>query len=199
GAIRGRILLPDDDLDADNAFNFVLSSDQGIGALIVEGPGTPPQASVYLEQALRLGQSPGFRVERRIVGQLTANDLNNFPVLIFNQTALPDGEIGRRLRARVEGGAGMIFIAGDNSLGEWDGVLPSLGRTVDRGPQGGTTLGFVDMGHPVFEPFSGPRSGDFTAARVFQYRPLSGDARVLARFADGGIALTEQPVGKGRV
>jgi hypothetical protein len=55
------------------------------------------------------------------------------------------------------------------------------------------------MGHPIFEPFSTPRSGDFTAARVFQYRPVSGAERVLARFGDGGAALTEQRVGDGRV
>lgn len=199
-AIRGRIVLPEDALAVDNAFNFVLASDQRIGALIVEGPGTTSGASLYLDQALRLGDSPGFRVETRNVGQLDADALADFPVLIFNQTALPGGEIGRRLRARVEGGSGIVLVAGpDNSLGEWEGVLPDLGRTVDRAAQGGTTLGFVDMGHPVFEPFSTPRSGDFTAARVFQYRPLSGGARVLARFGDGGIALTEQPVGKGRV
>lgn len=197
--IRGRIRLPDDDLAMDNSFHFVLAADQRIGALIVEGPGTPPEASLYIDRALRLGQTPGFRVETGTVGRLTAADLEDFPVMIFNQTALPDGEIGRRLRARVEGGAGLIFVAGDNSLGEWEGVLPGLGRTVDRTAVGGTTLGFVDMGHPVFEPFSGPRSGDFTAARVFQYRPLAEGARVLARFGDGGAALTEQPVGEGRV
>lgn len=199
-SVRGRILLPDDALALDNAFNFVLAADQRVGVLIVEGPGTPPDASFYLAQALRLGSSPGFRVETRTVGQLDANTLASFPVLIFNQTALPGGELGRRLRARVEGGAGLVFVAGpDNALGEWEGVLPELGRTVDRGGQGGTTLGFVDMGHPVFEPFSTPRSGDFTAARVFQYRPLSGSSRVLARFGDGGAALTEEPVGQGRV
>jgi hypothetical protein len=197
--IRGRLLLPEDALEVDNTFNFVLAADQRIGAMIVEGPGTPPDASFYLQRALQLGQAPGFRVELRNVGQLTADDLDDHGVLIFNQTALPGGEIGRRLRARVEGGSGIVFVAGDNPLGEWEGVLPGLGRTVDRSAEGGTTLGFVDMGHPVFEPFSAPRSGDFTAARVFQYRPLSDGARVLARFGDGGIALTEQPVGKGRV
>ena len=197
--LRGSVRLPDDDLAADNSFNFVLSSGQRIGALIVEGPGTPPRASLYIEQALRLGDSPGFRVERRSVGQLSAADLQGFPVVVFNQTPLPGGEVGRRLRERVEGGSGLILIAGDNSLGEWDGVLPGLGRTVDRTAEGGTSLGFVDMGHPVFEPFSAPRSGDFTAARVFQYRPLSEASRVLARFGDGGAALVEQTAGEGRV
>jgi hypothetical protein len=198
-ATRGVIRLPDDALEADNAFNFVLAADQRIGALIVEGPGTPPNASFYVQRALELGQAPGFRVETRRVGQLTAGDLSDFPVIVFNQTPLPGGEIGRRLRGWVEGGAGVVFVAGDNSLGDWDGVLPGLGRMVDRAEQGGTTLGYVDMGHPVFEPFSTPRSGDFTAARVFQYRPVNGGERVLARFGDGGSALTEQRVGKGRV
>jgi hypothetical protein len=199
GSARGVIRLPDDALAADNAFNFVLAADQRIGALIVEGPGTPPQASFYLQRALELGQAPGFRVETRRVGQLTSGDLADFGVVIFNQTPLPEGEIGRRMRGWVEGGAGMVFVMGDNGVGEWDGVLPDVGRRVDRGAEGGTTLGFVDMGHPVFEPFSTPRSGDFTAARVFQYRPISGGERVLARFGDGGTALSEQKVGKGRV
>ncbi|HEX6927320.1 MAG TPA: BatA domain-containing protein [Longimicrobiaceae bacterium] len=197
--IRGRVRLAEDDLAVDNTFHFVLAADQRVGALIVEGPGTPPRASFYLERALQQGDSPGFRVETRNVARLSAADLEEFPVMIFNQTALPDGEVGRRLRARVEGGAGLISIAGDNSLGQWDGVIPSLGRTVDHSGEGGTTLGFVDLGHPVFEPFSAPRSGDFTAARVFQYRALPEGARVLARFGDGGAALTEQRVGKGRV
>src|SRR5690606_25742466 len=139
-SMRGRIRLPDDDLALDNDFHFVLSADQRIGALGVAGPGTPPQASVSLDRALRLGRAPGFRVETRSVGRLTAADLDNFPVMFFNQTALPGGEIGRRLQGRVEGGAGMVFVAGDNSLGEWDGVLPGLGRTVDRSSGGGTTL-----------------------------------------------------------
>lgn len=198
-ALRAAVRVPDDALAIDNAFHFVLSADQRIGALIVEGPGTPPGASYFLERSLALGQSPGFRTETRNVARLTSEDLVRYPVMIFNQTALPGGEIGERLRARVKGGAGLIFVAGDNSLGEWDGVLPGLGRRVDRSAQGGTTLGYVDLGHPIFEPFTAPRSGDFTSARVFQYRPIEADARVLARFGDGGAALVEQPYGRGRI
>lgn len=197
--LRGRIRLPEDALAADNDFHFVVDADQRIGALVVEGPGTPPQASFYLERALQLAQSPAFRLQRRNVGQLTAADLESHPVLIFNRTPLPDGEVGRRIRERVEGGAGLVLVAGDNSLGEWEGVLPELGRTVDRSAQGGTALGFVDLGHPVFESFSSPRSGDFTAARVFRYRPIGEGPRALARFGDGGVALAEVSAGEGRV
>lgn len=198
-ALRAVVRIPEDALRTDNSFHFVLAANQRIGALIVEGPGTPPRASYFLERALALGQSPGFRTETRNVARLSADDLARYPVMIFNQTPLPSGEIGERLRRRVEGGAGLIFVAGDNALGEWDGVLPGLGRRVDRSAQGGTTLGYVDLGHPIFEPFTAPRTGDFTAARVFQYRPIDSGARILARFGDGGPALVEQPVGRGRI
>jgi hypothetical protein len=59
----------------------------------------------------------------------------------------------------------------------------------------------VDYGHPVFEVFAAPRSGDLTAARMFQYRqcaPAPG-ATVVARFDDGTAALVERRVGAGTV
>jgi hypothetical protein len=54
---------------------------------------------------------------------------------------------------------------------------------------------------PVFEAFAGPRTGDFSSARIYRYRPLPSGSfpRVLARFGDGGAALAERPVGEGRV
>jgi len=53
----------------------------------------------------------------------------------------------------------------------------------------------------VFEVFAAPRSGDLTAARMFQYRqcaPAQG-ATVVARFDDGTAALVERRVGAGTV
>jgi hypothetical protein len=51
----------------------------------------------------------------------------------------------------------------------------------------------------VFELFRGPRSGDFSSARFFRYRPLDAKEGVLARFDDGAVALAEKKVGKGRL
>ena len=85
-----------------------------------------------------------------------------------------------------------------------------MGRTCSRaGPErrwigSGTTggaLGFVDYGHPVFEVFAAPRSGDLTGARMFRYRQCapSQSATVIARFDDGTAALVERRVDSGIV
>jgi hypothetical protein len=52
----------------------------------------------------------------------------------------------------------------------------------------------------VFEPFRGPRSGNFSGARFYGYRAVTPakDARTLARFDDGAPALLERRVGSGR-
>jgi hypothetical protein len=74
-----------------------------------------------------------------------------------------------------------------------------FGPAVDRSADWGGTLAAVDYAHPVFELFRGPHSGDFSSARFFRYRPLEAKDGVLARFDDGGVALAEKVVGKGRV
>jgi hypothetical protein len=96
----------------------------------------------------------------------------------------------------------VLLLVGEGRTGGWEGVVPDrVGQAVDHAGDGGIALGFIDFGHPAFAAFSTPRSGDFTAARFYRYRalPAAASQRVLARFSDGGTALTEQPVGKGRV
>ena len=88
----------------------------------------------------------------------------------------------------------------------WEGdaterLLPgAFGAPVDRAARG-VTLASLDRSHPIFELFRAPRSGDFTTARVFSYRPLqlAGMDGVLARYDDGAVALAEKRVGRGRV
>jgi hypothetical protein len=70
---------------------------------------------------------------------------------------------------------------------------------VDRSGDRGGTLAYLDYGHPVFELFRGPHSGDFSSARFFRYRALPAREGVLARFDDGAVALATRNVGKGRV
>lgn len=199
GPIRGRVHIPADALPADDAFHFAVSADQRIPVLIIQGPAAG--GSFFLERALQIGDAPGFRVVVRRPGEVRAADLASRPVVVLNQAPLPDGEIGRRLRTLVEEGGGLVAVLGDNRPGEWNGVLPTRLAAVDHSSRGGTSLGYVDVGHPVFEPFSTPRSGDFTAARVYRYRGMDpgGFQRILARFGDGGAALAEQRAGKGRV
>jgi hypothetical protein len=99
---------------------------------------------------------------------------------------------------------GLLVAAGDRS--SWPDGSPDLlpcvpGAPVDRTGTAGGALGYVDYGHPVFEVFAAPRSGDLTAARMFRYRacqPAPG-AAVLARFDDGTPALVEKRTGSGTV
>jgi hypothetical protein len=72
-------------------------------------------------------------------------------------------------------------------------VEQELGRTL--------TVGYIDYSHPVFELFRVPRSGDFGSTQVYRYRGLElwPEARILARFDDGGVALSERSTGNGRV
>src|SRR5690606_38577865 len=75
------------------------------------------------------------------------------------------------------------------------------GAMVDRSVNRAGTLGFLDRGHPVFEVFKAPRSGDFSAARILRYRPLTPgpEDQILARFDDGSVAAAERRIGEGHV
>ena len=81
-------------------------------------------------------------------------------------------------------------------------LLPAtIGNPVDRTRGEAARVGGIEYGHPVFETFRAPRSGDFLAVRVYSYRnlgPVTG-AQVLARFDAGAPAVVERRVGAGRV
>ena len=72
---------------------------------------------------------------------------------------------------------------------------------MDRTRGDSARIGTLEYGHPVFEPFRAPRSGDFAVARIFGYRAVAPvpSAQVLARFDGGAPALLERRTGTGRV
>jgi hypothetical protein len=59
----------------------------------------------------------------------------------------------------------------------------------------------VDFGHPIFKIFVDPSNGDPTTVQVTQYYRVDADPQAvrLAGFEDGGAALLERGVGKGKV
>jgi len=205
--VRGVVRIQPDRLTVDDAFHFVLGPSHSLSVLLVTHPSARPEESLYLQRALEIGRDPPYDVAVRRMGQLGPEDLADRKVVILNDVAFPRGAIGRRLRDWVAAGGGLLIVLGQRSgPGSWTeevaDMLPGrLGGPVDRLADRGGTLNPTDYDHPVFELFSGPRSGDFSQARFFRYRSLQdeGGAGVLARFDDGSVALAETRIGEGRV
>jgi hypothetical protein len=206
GVSRGFVTAVADPLEEDNTAFFVLSPSNSLSALVLESSDAREHQSLYLAQALGIGDRPSYRVDVRPLRQFRLSDLEGRAIVVLNDAPFPGGRAGERLRQFVETGGGLLVVLGDRNGPEaWPaGVAALLPGTVgervdlDRGPIALTTM---EYGSPVFDVFSAPRSGDFSSARFFRYRDLIVDESqlVLARYSDGHVALAERPIGDGIV
>jgi Mg-chelatase subunit ChlD len=211
-----------DQLAADNRYYFTIAPDAGVSVLLVEPSNPRANQSLYLTRALAIGDRPSFRVDVRKTGGLAPADLDDRSLIIFDEVPPPTGDGARRLREFLDGGGGVLVVAGDQLpvsawMGEWASALPAtIGPVVDRSGEAGGTLAWTDYDHPVFDVFNAPRSGDFATARFLRYRRLTvrSDSatraaaaaadtttvsHILARFDDGAPALVERRAGRGKV
>ena len=206
---RGTVRVGEDALPPDNAYQFVLSPGTATGVLLVgdavSTSGGAVRSALYLQRALEITEEGEFDVTLR-GGAPTATDFDGQRVVVLHDRPFPGGAAGRALRSFVEEGGGLLVALGERSSWPADqlDLLPGkLGAVQDRSGSRGTRLSELDYDHPIFEVFSGPRSGDFTGARFFRARafevPEGESVRVLARFDDGSVALAERQVAEGRV
>ena len=200
---RGSVRVPDDDLSADDARHFVVSPGTALLMLVVEGGSAARDASLYLQRALAISEGRRFDIAFRRTNAVRPQDLDGTAGVIMNDANV-DGASAERLRSFVEDGGGLMLVLGPSS--GWPAsaadMLPgSIGPVQDRLQGRGGRLGFLEYGHPIFEAFSGPRSGDFTGAQFFRARGFTpaDSATVLARFDDGSVALAELRYGRGTV
>ena len=200
---RGSVRVPGDELPADDARHFVVSPGTALSMLIVEGGSAARDASLYLRRALAISEGRRFDVSFRRSDTVRPQDLEGTDGVIINDANV-DGGSAERLRRFVEAGGGLLLVLGQSS--GWPNsaadMLPgTIGQVQDRQQGRGGRLGFLEYGHPIFEAFSGPRSGDFTGARFFRARDFTpaDSATVLARFDDGSVALAELRYGRGTV
>ena len=207
GYTRGVVAAGTDAMPQDNRFNFVLAPEQALSVLIIEPSDARASQSLYLSRALAIGDRPLIRANVKRSSAVTFADLAGRSLVVLNDAPYPSGDVGRRLRTFVEQGGGLLVILGQNSTpssftGAAADLLPGpVGALVDRGVDRAASLTSLEYAHPIFELFSGPRSGDFTAARFHRYRPLqlTSAAGVLARYDDGAPAVVEKPLGAGKV
>jgi hypothetical protein len=198
--MRGTVTLGGDALEADNAYHFVVSPSETLRVTLVDRGAE--ESRRYLADALAIGDTPRIEPVVRGPESLSDDDLKRSAVVVVNDVAVPTGA-ARRIGQFVEGGGGLFVVAGTRA--SWPGdvdVLPgTFGLPIDRTRGEPSRVGLIEYGHPVFEPFRLPRSGNFSAARVFNYRQVSAlpSAQVLARFDGGSPAMLERRVGTGRV
>jgi hypothetical protein len=200
---RGTVLLPEDDLNADNQYNFVVSPGAAMSVLIMEGAGASNNASLFLRRALEISTDGRFRVNVRRASTIRPVDLEGTAAVFLNDVQI-DGGSAERLRAFLQGGGGILVALGEQ--GGWPAsaadLLPgTIGPVQDRLQGRGGRLGFLQYAHPIFEVFAGPRSGDFSGARFYRARLFepSDSAEVLARFDDGSVAMAELRFGQGKI
>ena len=199
----GTVRVPEDVLEADNSRHFVLSPGSSLAVLIVESGGADQDASLYLRGGLEISDDGRFDVTLRRANTIRPVDLEGASVVFLNDVQI-DGGSAERLRTFVEEGGGVLIALGQD--GGWPAsaadMLPgAVGPSEDRIQGRGGRLGYLEYDHPVFEVFSGPRSGDFTGARFFRARAFepADSAEVLARFDDGSVALAELRRDRGTV
>ena len=199
--VRATARLGDDALMRDNAFHFVLSPEEPIRVIIGERPGAPRETSLYLARALALGESPRFQATSTQADLITADELTRTSVVILNEAPVAQST-AERLHRFVERGGGLFVALG--SRGNWpptsDTLPGAIGEAVDKSSGSVARLGALEYGHPIFEIFRAPRTGDFSAARFYGFRVVTPAAgtQVVARFDDGNAALLERKVGAGR-
>jgi hypothetical protein len=198
--MRATVKIADDALNADNTFNFVVSPSEPVRLAVVDRGNAA--GNLYLSRALSIGEQPRFETIIRQPETLSDEDLRKTAVVLLNDVPVSTS-FARRLARYVEQGGGLLVAAGPRAAWPADvDVLPaSIGNPVDRSRGDAARVGSIEYGHPVFEPFRAPRSGDFASARFYGYRAVTAakDAQVLARFDGGSPAVVERRVGNGRV
>ncbi|MBI3789724.1 MAG: VWA domain-containing protein [Gemmatimonadetes bacterium] len=197
--VQARVSLDADALAGDDAYHVVLTRAPVVPVLLVAARESP-----FLPRALAVGDDPAFEVITRAPDAVGPADLAKVRVVILADGALPRA-LAPRLLAFVEQGGGLITALGERAMpGTWPSaaraLLPgSLRATTERIAQGGAVLGGVDRQHPALSVFAGAHAGDLGAPRFYRYRPIDTTAGILARFDDGGVALTEHQVVGGHV
>lgn len=200
---RGIVTAGADPLVADNSFNFVLSPTRPSPVIVVTRDGATAAESLYISAGLAVGTPPAFQVETMPVSKLSGSTLARASVVVLSDVTVP-GPLGAELKRFVERGGGILSVVGSRSgTLDGEGVLFPGKLLAPKDAPGGRfeTLGVIDFSHEAFEIFKTPKSGDFSSVRFFRVRPIEPAPTdvVLARFADGSVAVVERRVAGGRV
>jgi hypothetical protein len=199
--MRVTVRAGNDALPTDNVFSLVVSPSAPVRIVVVDS-GNRPGAGLYLMRALSIGDTPKFEIINRQPATVSDEDLRRASVVLLNDVDV-NVALGRRLQRFVQDGGGLFVAAGPRATWPQEAdILPaSLSQPIDKSRGESARVGALEYGHPVFEVFRAPRSGDFSTARFYAYRSVAAapNTQVLARFDAGTPALVERKIGSGHV
>ena len=131
-------------------------------------------------------------------------DLRDLQVLVLaNVPALTESQADM-IQQFVHGGGGLIVAPGDQTrIDNYNAQLPWLPATLQpaiaESGAGSTSIGNLDLAHPIFRFLGGkPESGAVAVRRYFPAVPRQG-AGVIGSYGDGKPFLVETAAGHGRV
>ncbi len=203
GYSQGRVSIENEDaLMADNEFLFSVLRQDRLGLLVIDA-GTPDQ-SRFLREAFASAPDLPFAVEIRRVGDVTADDLDDFEVVIVNDVGrLPEAFKAKLDERRAEGQGQLVFL-GDNAEAVWwntyEALPVTLGDSVfverDRNRPFYSMTTF-ERSHPVFDAREQNARLTLNTAQFFAFSDLEPktDTLELAKFEDGSAAMVESGEG----
>ncbi len=190
----------------DNVRRVALDPSPSARVVVVVADPTGSTGGLYVERALGVaGAGREFDVAVRDgaeVPALTDDDMSKLSAIFILGTRTLERSGRELIRKYLTGGGQVLLALGpDVDTGTLADVLGTKLQVVGEPVSSpGATMIASDNRHPIFRPFLNP-SGALGDVQVERHRRLNvhGDATVLARFAGGDAALTEQAVGKGRL
>jgi len=211
GPLAAEVRLGSDELAADNARYLVLSVQEKLKVLLVNGAPSPlpyRDATFYLDTALRAPADGGETVSPVETTVVTPDELPQIwldeyaAVVMANVGQVSDLWAGRLTRY-VQDGGGLIAFPGDRTdVRSWNDMLGAdllparLGDVVDV--PDGAPLGRLDGSHPVFAGLAG--TVDLSRACVERFYAVEEPrGPVPARLQGGGLLLVERQAGAGTV
>jgi hypothetical protein len=195
----------------DDARYVVLDPPAPLPIVVVTSmPPDSSRAGLYLDRALSVADD-GLAFAPRVIdgasfSALPASEVGRTAAIVLLGTSTLNRAGRERIVSYLNGGGRVLLTLGPDidlaTLSETVGVPIAVDREVTEAVGTAVTLVAVDTRHPIFRPFASP-TGAFGDVYVERYRRLNvesgASSSVLARFAGGGDALTEQVVGSGRL
>jgi Aerotolerance regulator N-terminal/von Willebrand factor type A domain len=158
----------------------------------------------YLERVFYDTPRRGLHIVSQLPSaELTWESDSSLGLVILTSETTPENI--RRLQEYLRGGGTLLYVmtaagrastlAALTGASPWDVEEASVERDV--------MLGDIAFENPLFAPLAGAQFNDFTKIHFWKYRHIKpnaiDDARVIARFENGDIAVAEKTLGKGRL